>query len=151
MARRRGWWPMIDNDSHSHSRPPPSRRAGSSGNPDIAQWLFAFLSEKGKTVEKSGDIFESGLIDSMGLIEMVTAIEDRFKIELSSTHLQDSRFRTIEGISQIIGEELRLCHPEGAGLQPEATGGVARRISDEIPRPTPHTRSLPQRRLGGSE
>lgn len=72
------------------------------------QWLREFLSEKVEGIHMTDeiDIFEAGLLDSMGLIEMVSAIEEQFKIELSSAHLQDSRFKTIQGIAQIIEEEI---------------------------------------------
>lgn len=72
------------------------------------QWLRAFLSEKVEGINMTDeiDIFEAGLLDSMGLIEMISAIEEQFKIELSSAHLQDSRFKTVQGIAQIIEEEI---------------------------------------------
>ena len=75
---------------------------------DIVQWLYHFFSRRGKFLDVDlesqikMDVFDTGLIDSMGLIELVAAIESKFNFKFTSESLQDPKFKTIEGISEII-------------------------------------------------
>lgn len=80
---------------------------------DIKEWLYDFISKrdnriviKGKLTD-STDIFESGIIDSLGIVELLAGIESRFKIELTSNSLDIHRFNSIQGIAEIIYEELK--------------------------------------------
>ena len=71
---------------------------------DLIEWLHEFFSKNNKALGNKADLFDGGHIDSMGLIELITAIESNFDIELTSENLEDPRFRTIQGIAQIIHE-----------------------------------------------
>lgn len=48
--------------------------------------------------------FEAKLIDSLKVIELITEIEDHFRIRFSETHFQERRFSTIGGLGALIGE-----------------------------------------------
>lgn len=72
-------------------------------------WLCEFFSKRGKDLgpaKADMDIFEAGLVDSFGIVELVTAIETAFNIELRQGDLADPRFRTIRGIAEIIQENI---------------------------------------------
>jgi D-alanine--poly(phosphoribitol) ligase subunit 2 len=53
------------------------------------------------------DLFESGLVDSLGIVELIGEIESNFNVELSADDLEDPRFRTINGITEIIEGYIR--------------------------------------------
>ena len=77
---------------------------------ETSKWLMGYISKKGdipgqNAEEKMGaDIFDGGLIDSFGVIEMINDMESHFGINFRPENMQDSRFRTINGISMIIME-----------------------------------------------
>ena len=56
--------------------------------------------------EDCGDknIFEIGLIDSLGVILLIEDIETHFEIRFDEIDFQDRRFPTINGLSEIIKE-----------------------------------------------
>jgi len=74
------------------------------------EWLYNYFSKEdeipGKTYEEqiNIDFFEVGLIDSLGIIELIEEIETVFNITLKPEHMQDTRFRTIKGLAEIIEE-----------------------------------------------
>jgi hypothetical protein len=49
---------------------------------------------------------DSGLLDSMQLVEMIVEFEKEFGIRFSSDHMQSPQFRTIGGLISLV-EELR--------------------------------------------
>lgn len=53
-------------------------------------------------VDRSVDMFEEGIVDSFGFVEMVSFIEKEFGIELSDDDLESDEIATIEGLTQII-------------------------------------------------
>lgn len=50
----------------------------------------------------STDYLDNGLIDSFQIVELITNIEDEFKIKLSSENLTSEKFRTLKGVVNII-------------------------------------------------
>ena len=48
--------------------------------------------------------FEAGLIDSLGVIELITEVEGHWEIRFNEKHFQDRRFPTIKGLSDLIAE-----------------------------------------------
>ena len=48
--------------------------------------------------------FEAGLIDSLGVIELIADVEEHFGIAFDEGHFQDRRFSTIGGLGEIINE-----------------------------------------------
>ena len=74
------------------------------------RWLLDWFERRGpvpgNTLEeqRSVNYFETGLIDSLGVIELITEVEDHFGIRFSERHFQDRRFSTIGGLSDLIAE-----------------------------------------------
>lgn len=48
------------------------------------------------------EYLDKGIIDSLGIVELVVAIESRFDIELSSEDMQSGDFGTIGGLINIV-------------------------------------------------
>lgn len=72
----------------------------------LCKWLVSKTNtaSDGHDMDLKEDLFASGRIDSFGVIELIAEIENEFAIEFSELHFQDRRFRTINGISEIIRE-----------------------------------------------
>jgi len=78
----------------------------------IAAALEKFIRESAQVPEedsefgRSAQLFDSGYVDSLGIVALMVFIETSFGIELAEEDLFDIRFATIDGISEIIGERL---------------------------------------------
>lgn len=70
----------------------------------MVRWLRAWFHERG--VELTGasdeDLFATGAIDSLSLLELIAALEKSFAIKLTDEDLQDPRFGTIAGLAAIV-------------------------------------------------
>jgi len=75
-----------------------------------ARWLLDWFGQRGSipgdTQEEQLRVnyFDTKLIDSLGVIELLVQIEEYFSIQFSERHFQDRRFSTLEGLSEIIAE-----------------------------------------------
>jgi len=75
-------------------------------NQPIIRWLKDYFSAKCElpaNVEEA-NYFEIGLINSLGVIELIEAVEAYFEIKFNATHFQERRFSTMKGLSEIIHE-----------------------------------------------
>jgi acyl carrier protein len=74
--------------------------------------VFSFFQTKGsiggttEAEQRAFDYVDGALLDSFGIVEMVTEFEARFEIKFSTDDLQSPGFRTIGGLIEII-ERLR--------------------------------------------
>ena len=50
------------------------------------------------------DLFDEGFVDSFGLIQLITFLEEEFGILIDEEHLFDERFVSIEGESRLVME-----------------------------------------------
>jgi acyl carrier protein len=64
--------------------------------------IAAFFEERGYQVKDQTDLFESGAIDSMGIIELVVFIEEELGIQLDASNMTADSFRTLQAISIVI-------------------------------------------------
>jgi acyl carrier protein len=76
----------------------------------VQDWLTNWFVAKAK-IGKSApetlrhtDYFEAGWLTSMEVVEFVTEIEQRFGMQFSDRDLQDPRFTTIAGLTDLILE-----------------------------------------------
>ena len=69
---------------------------------DVRQLLFS-LCEDEAVWEEDIDLQDSGLLDSLMLIELLDALEDR-GIALSLTRIDRTHLRTVKGIERLIEE-----------------------------------------------
>lgn len=80
----------------------------------VQGWLKDWFARRGKTEGKIGkqssqpvldiDYFEAGWLTSMEVVEFVTEIEQQFGMQFSDRDLQDQRFVTIAGLTELILE-----------------------------------------------
>ena len=49
---------------------------------------------------------EKGFVDSMGMVQFVTILEDDFDIEFSAEELLSSEFKTIGGLEKLIKNKI---------------------------------------------
>ena len=70
---------------------------------DILQFLKSrgFLDGK-KSVSEHESLTEIGVIDSIGLLQLVDYLEDRYKIEIPMEMITPENFDTLAGISQSV-------------------------------------------------
>jgi acyl carrier protein len=79
---------------------------------DVRRAVFAFLRAKGpipgstEAEQLAYPYLEQGLLDSLGVVEMVTEFEGTFGIQFTLDDLQGLEFRTVGGLIGII-ERLR--------------------------------------------
>jgi acyl carrier protein len=74
------------------------------GNEDsVALVLNKILSLKGQKISDYGEkIFESGLLDSFGIIELVFALEQQFQIKINTEDLTVQNFSSVIEISKLV-------------------------------------------------
>jgi acyl carrier protein len=72
----------------------------------IKDW-FANRTKIGKQPNESSldvDYLEAGWLTSMEVVELITEIEQQFGIQFSDDDMQDPRFVTIAGLSELVLE-----------------------------------------------
>jgi acyl carrier protein len=72
----------------------------------IRDW-FASRTKSGKLLVESSldvDYLEAGWLTSMEIVELITEIEQHFGLQFSDDDMQDPRFVTISGLSELILE-----------------------------------------------
>jgi len=61
-----------------------------------------FLFGDGKSLVKETPLFEKGIIDSTGVLELVAFIEDNFKITISDDELVQDNFSSLNAIDRFL-------------------------------------------------
>jgi acyl carrier protein len=84
---------------------------GQSVNQEISVWLVEWFASRGKSVGDARealqvDYLQSGLLTSLEIVELVSAIEDHYRVQFSESDMQDSRFSTIGGLSELVAGAL---------------------------------------------
>jgi acyl carrier protein len=52
------------------------------------------------------DFIQTGILDSLGVLELIEAVEAQYSIAFSTEDLENPTFKTIEGLRQIISEKI---------------------------------------------
>jgi acyl carrier protein len=52
------------------------------------------------------DYLQAGLLDSFGLIELITTLEKKFSLSLTSEDLENPKFKTIGGLIEIVAKKI---------------------------------------------
>jgi len=103
--------PFVVNLGHRHIGGSENLRA------EVREWLktwFSVRNKIGKAAAVQGDAllntdyFDAGWLTSMEVVEFVTEIESQFDIQFSDRDLQDPRFATIAGLTELILEHSSL-------------------------------------------
>jgi acyl carrier protein len=74
---------------------------------EIEKNIVQFLTSRGfldgkKTVKEHESLTETGVIDSIGLLQLVDYLESRYKIEIPMELITPENFDTLNGISQSV-------------------------------------------------
>ena len=76
----------------------------------IRQTILDFVEREYKLPENvdydTFDFVENGFVDSMGMVQFVTILEDEFDIEFSAEELLSSDFRTVSGLEKLIERKI---------------------------------------------
>ena len=76
----------------------------------IRQTILDFIEREYKLPENvdydTFDFVENGFVDSMGMVQFVTILEDEFDIEFSADELLSSDFRTVSGLEKLIESKI---------------------------------------------
>jgi len=65
------------------------------------------VAKKPVDVDRNGSLFESGLLDSFALVDLVSALEQGFGIKIPDSDLIPQRFDSIAKIEQYLATRLR--------------------------------------------
>jgi D-alanine--poly(phosphoribitol) ligase subunit 2 len=70
----------------------------------LVSGIFAALRDRLLVIAGSADVdlFETGLVDSIGLVELILELEDRFGISLPMDTLEIDDLRTVRRIADLI-------------------------------------------------
>ena len=69
----------------------------------IARFMSqTFLFEFAHEVTSETDLFDSGLIDSFGFVQLVEFVEREFSVKLSDDDLASSETATLSGITRLV-------------------------------------------------
>jgi acyl carrier protein len=78
-----------------------------SSSSDIQAWLIEWLVERNPDTEPrpQENYYDTGLVDSFGVIELIEEIENRYAILFDDDDFTLPEFRTIEGLVQLIQQK----------------------------------------------
>lgn len=69
----------------------------------VIEFIHAkFPLAKKKAIGESESLLNSGVVDSMGILEIVTFVEDEYSIELTDEEVMEDNFETIQSIADLI-------------------------------------------------
>jgi len=73
----------------------------------VKQFVVDYLQSRGSLPQNPKDLLkyeylDAGLIDSMGIVEMINEFEKKFKIYFKPQDMQSMEFRTVGGLIQLI-------------------------------------------------
>ncbi|MFF0659543.1 MULTISPECIES: acyl carrier protein [Micromonospora] len=87
-------------------------------DPAVADRLERFIRHEGRVApsdsdfDRQVDLFSAGYLDSLGLLHLITYLEQDFGVVLDDEAFIDPDFVTIDGMSRLISRALRLVGPE---------------------------------------
>ena len=75
----------------------------------VLQWLLAWGGRRETAAGKAplnpaANYFEAGLVDSLGLMELIAGLEGAFQVRFTEDHFQDPRFATMGGLAELVTE-----------------------------------------------
>ncbi|QDV44016.1 D-alanine--poly(phosphoribitol) ligase subunit 2 [Stieleria neptunia] len=66
----------------------------------------AFPLAKQREIGPDDSLFDNGIIDSMGTLEVIQFLEDEFGIEVSDEEMVDDHFESINRIARLVNSKL---------------------------------------------
>ncbi|HEY7693145.1 MAG TPA: acyl carrier protein [Gaiellaceae bacterium] len=71
----------------------------------IEAFIAAELGDPAKRVTARDDLLDDGLLDSAGLAQLVSYLEEQFDIEIDDEELVPANFRTTEAIADLVARK----------------------------------------------
>ncbi len=69
----------------------------------VTEFIYGqFPLAKKKAISNTESLLDSGVVDSMGILEVVTFIESNYSIQLSDEEVMADNFESIQSISDLI-------------------------------------------------
>jgi acyl carrier protein len=74
---------------------------------NIETWLADWFVHRSPQVvlAPTDNYFESGVIDSLGVIELIEEMERTFSVQFSQGDFQDQRFLSVSGLAEMLSEK----------------------------------------------
>ena len=66
--------------------------------------LIQYFKKQNKNVLPDTELFKSGLLDSIDMIDLVMHLEEEYEIKIPETYLKLENFNTVKNISNIVNE-----------------------------------------------
>ena len=66
--------------------------------------LIQYFKEQNKNVLPDTELFKSGLLDSIDMIDLVMHLEDKYEIKIPEKYLKLENFNNIKNISNIVND-----------------------------------------------
>lgn len=74
---------------------------------EVLTKILDFLGLERSSVNLKEDFLYAGIVDSFGLIQLLSYIQEEFGVSFSEDELEDKSLRTLEGLSQAVYRKLR--------------------------------------------
>lgn len=74
----------------------------------IKQFVFTIIvnNNENMTIQNTDSLIESGIIDSLAIMKLLTFIEKSFSIQIGNNDLTPENFESIESISKMVASKL---------------------------------------------
>ena len=64
-----------------------------------------FARNKGEAIKEDQDLLSSGLIDSLGILKLVSFIEERFAVQIPGEDVVYENFNSVDAMSQYLASK----------------------------------------------
>ena len=69
---------------------------------EILSVLRSILADEGKSAAPDTNLFEAGIIDSLGMLDLVDEVEARFEVTLDQSEITIENFARLDSIAQLV-------------------------------------------------
>lgn len=60
-------------------------------------------------ITETSELIESGILDSLGIINLITQLEDAFEIEIADDAVTASNFSNVDSIVELVMKSKKAC------------------------------------------
>lgn len=74
----------------------------------IKQYIFTIIvnNNENMAIKSTDSLIDSGIIDSLAIMKLLTFMEKKFSIQISNNDLMPENFESIESISKLVASKL---------------------------------------------
>ena len=74
---------------------------------EIKNYIIEASLEDAKKIKDDTMIFDSGLLDSMGLLFLIEFLKEKFDVEVEDDELNPKNFESVNSITEFVKEKLK--------------------------------------------